>query len=72
MWGPQSRRIASIRRYTFRAIPPGEYFVAAVDDVEQDEWFDPAFLQALVEASIKVTIAEGEQKTQDLRLASSR
>lgn len=77
LWGPHSRRISAIRpsadgRYVFRNIPPGEYFLAAVDDVEQGEWFDPAYLNALVDAAMKVSIAEGEQKTQDLRLATVR
>ena len=77
LWARFSRRIQSVRpsadgRYTFRYLPPGDYLVAAVDDVEPGEWFDPVFLQTLVDSSIKVSIGESEQKTQDLRLAASR
>jgi protocatechuate 3,4-dioxygenase beta subunit len=76
-WRPQSRLIASSRpfadgRYEFRGIPPGEYFLAAVEDVEQGEWYDPAFLESLVTSSMRVAIGEGEQKTQHLRLAAIR
>ena len=72
-WTPQSRRIASARpgtdgSYTF-ALPSGDYRITAVVDVEQGEWFDPDFLKQLLPASIPVSIAEGETKTQDLKLA---
>jgi hypothetical protein len=74
-WTPQSRRIASTRpgtdgSYTF-GLPPGDYRITAVVDVEQGEWFDPDFLAQLMSASIPVSIAEGETKTQDLKLAGS-
>jgi hypothetical protein len=72
-WTPQSRRIASARpgtdgSYTF-GLPPGDYRITAVVDVEQGEWFDPDFLTQLLPASIPVSIGEGETKTQDLKLA---
>jgi protocatechuate 3,4-dioxygenase beta subunit len=76
-WTPQSRRIQAKRpandgRFTFTNLPPGNYQVAAVTDVEQGEWFDPSFLAALAPASIKLTIAEGEKKTQDIQVAAGR
>jgi protocatechuate 3,4-dioxygenase beta subunit len=72
-WISQSRRILSARpasdaSYTIRNIPPGDYLVAAVDDVEPGEWFDPAFLQRLVSAAAKISIADGEKKVQDITL----
>lgn len=72
-WLPQARRIASARpgtdgKFTFRNLPPGEYLIAAVTDVEPGEWFDPEFLQQLRAASARVTLADGDRKTQDLRL----
>jgi hypothetical protein len=68
-----SRRIMNARTandgsFTFRNTPPGEYYLAAVDDVEPGEWYDPSFLQRLVTGAIKVTIAEGEKKVQDLKV----
>ena len=35
---------------------------------ELPEWQDPAFLDRLQSASVKLTIAEGEKKTLDLRI----
>jgi uncharacterized protein (DUF2141 family) len=72
LWMPQSRRIQGVRpaadgAYTFRNLPPGDYYVAAIDDVEPGEWFDPAFLQRLLPTAMKVAIADGEQKAQDIR-----
>ena len=51
-----------------KALPPGDYLMAAVTDVEPGEWFDPEFLQQLRAASARVTLNEGDKKTQDLRL----
>jgi hypothetical protein len=73
-WTPQSRRIQSARpdttgKFTVRNLPPGDYRVSAVTEVENGEWFDPAFLQQLIGASVAFSLAPGDQKTQDLRVA---
>jgi protocatechuate 3,4-dioxygenase beta subunit len=77
LWMPQARRIQAVRpsadgRYRIRNLPPGDYFLAAADDVETGEWYDPGFLQQLLGGAMKVTLGDGEQKTQDLRLATDR
>jgi hypothetical protein len=73
-WQPAARRIASSRpgtdgRFTFRELPPGEYRITAVTDVEPGEWFNPDFLQQLVSSSISVSLQAGERKVQDIRIA---
>jgi uncharacterized protein (DUF2141 family) len=73
MWRPQSRRIQTARtgtdgRWILRDLPPGDYFVAALTDVDPDEIGDPAFLDALVPSAVRVSLKDGEQKTQDLRI----
>jgi hypothetical protein len=73
-WVPQSRRILSTRpstdgSFSFRNFPAGTYRLTAVTDAEPGEWYDPAFLAQVVPASMVVTIGEGENKTQDIRLA---
>ncbi len=73
-WYRGSRAIAQTRpatdgRYSIAALPPGSYLLAAVTDVERDQWYDPAFLRELVPAAVKVTLVAGEKKTQDLRIA---
>jgi hypothetical protein len=69
-WRPLSRRILTSRvagdgTFSFGDIPPGDYSLAAVDDVEPGEWFDPSFLQRIEPTAIRMTISEGEKKTQD-------
>jgi uncharacterized protein (DUF2141 family) len=76
-WLPQARRIASTRpgtdgRFVFRGLPPGDYRLTAVTDVEPGEWYDPAFLTQLNAVSIPVAVAEGEKKVQDIRLAGGQ
>jgi uncharacterized protein (DUF2141 family) len=72
LWLPQSRRIQAVRTaadgaFTIAGVPAGDYVVAAIDDVEPGEWFDPAFLQRLVPTGTKLAIGEGERKTLELR-----
>lgn len=76
-WVPQSRRIMSSRpgtdgKFAFRNMPAGQYRLTAVTDAEPGEWYDPGFLSQLVGASITLTIAEREKKTQDIRLAGGQ
>jgi protocatechuate 3,4-dioxygenase beta subunit len=72
-WYGQSRRILSSRpasdgAYTMRNVIPGEYFLAAVEDVESGEWFDPEFLQRILPTTTRITIGDGEKKLQDLKV----
>jgi hypothetical protein len=75
-WYRHSRRILTARpatdgRYDFSVPvgpPAGEYFLAVVADLEPDQQYEPAFLAALTDSSpIRITIAPGEKKTQDLK-----
>ena len=73
-WVPQARRIRSSRpgtdgKFNFSGLPPGQYNLTAVTDVEPGEWFNPEFLTQLMSASVAVTLGEAERKVQDLRVA---
>jgi hypothetical protein len=73
-WLPQARRIASSRpgtdgRFSFGSLPAGSYRLTAVTDVEPGEWYDPTFLTQLVPASIPISLADGEKKIQDIKVA---
>lgn len=72
-WMPQSRRVQVARpshdgSYSIRNLPAGDYLVVALIDVEPGEWMDPAFLQRVAPAGMKLTLADGEKKVQDLQL----
>jgi protocatechuate 3,4-dioxygenase beta subunit len=73
-WLPQSRSIQAVRTgrdgtYRLRGLPPGNYRIIATDDVEQGEWFDPAFLERVQPSSEKISLTEGEKQTRDLKPA---
>ena len=72
LWQPQSRYIKAARpdqnaRYEIEGLPSGSYLLAAVDAVQQGEWFDPRFLQRLRSGGIRMSLNDGESK--DLNLA---
>jgi hypothetical protein len=64
----QTARPASDGKYKVTGLPAGEYFVSAVTAVDRTEVYDSEFLSQLVGASFKITIKDGEKKTQDLKL----
>ena len=73
-WTTPTRRVRSTRpgtdgKFTVTGLPPGEYRMAAVVDVSPTEITDPLFLEQLVAGSVKITLAEGEKKTQDLKIS---
>jgi hypothetical protein len=75
LWTSKSRRIAMARpgttgEYSVRNLPPGDYFVAAVTDATENQWFDPAFLDTLIATATRITLAEGEKKTHNLRIGN--
>ena len=50
-----------------RALPEGEYYVAAVDDLPADGWYEPATLDALTRDAVRVRIREGDSVDVSLR-----
>jgi protocatechuate 3,4-dioxygenase beta subunit len=59
-------------RFLFGSVPPGDYYLAAVATADRNDLADASFLEAVVPAAIKVTIADGEKKVQDLRIAGGK
>lgn len=49
------------------ALPPGEYYVVAVDDIYADDVRDPAVLDELKSRAVRVTLGEGSVMQVDLR-----
>jgi hypothetical protein len=71
--GPNSRRVKAVRpdssgRFVIDNLPPGDYLMCALTDIDDGQWNEPGFLDAAVAASVKITLADGEKKVQDLRL----
>jgi len=73
LWTPHSRRIQSVRPavdggFAFVNLPPGEYRLVAVDDIEPGQWDDPSILQQLMPSSMTLSIADGQAKVQDVKV----
>jgi hypothetical protein len=73
LWRPQARQIATARpdqtgQYRIRTLPAGEYYVVTVDPAEEGEWFEPAYLEEHRAGAFRVTLAEGDTKTQDFKV----
>ena len=73
LWLPETRRIratppASDGSFAVTGLPPGEYGLAAAEDVDTGDLADPAFLTRLLGSAYRFTLAEGETKKQDLRV----
>lgn len=74
-WRPLSRQIATARpdqtgKFQIRGLPPGIYYLVTVDPAEQGEWFEPAFLEEHRIAAARVTLGDGDIKTQDFRIGT--
>jgi hypothetical protein len=65
----QQARVLSDGRFTITGLPAGEYYIAALTDLNASEMYEPSFLDSIVPAAIKVTLGDGEKKVQDLKLA---
>ena len=64
----KQRRSEANGSYTIEGLPPGEYWVAAVDRLDPGNWLTPDNLDALVPSAARVTVLEGQVLSTDLRL----
>jgi hypothetical protein len=59
--------------YTFDHLPPGDYYVVAIESVDGDGWRDPKVLQSLANRAERLTVAAGQAaQTLDLTMRSVR
>jgi hypothetical protein len=72
LWGTTGRRlkapVSTDPDGTFRIsdLAPGEYFLAAVTDMDASDLKDTSFLAELAAQAIRLTLAEGEKKIQNV------
>ena len=69
------RRIRTLRAsetggYLVRGVPPGEYFLVAIPDVEIGDFPDPAMLDILSKVATRISVAPAQQVTQNLVVRS--
>jgi hypothetical protein len=54
--------------FEMEGLPPGEYFVAAIDALPRGDWQSPDALDVLVQRAERVTLSERQQQTMTLSL----
>jgi Carboxypeptidase regulatory-like domain len=64
----QTTRPATDGRFSFRNLPPGDYRLAPVLDLEPGSSLDPAFLEQLDSSATRISLSDGEKKDQTLRV----
>jgi hypothetical protein len=72
-WREGSRTIRATRLdqrglFTFKGLPAGDYFLVALDSVQEGQWYDPEFLEGLKSRARRVAIADAASKHVDLVL----
>jgi hypothetical protein len=70
-WREGSRTIRSARpdqkgEFSIKGLPAGKYLIAAVDYVQDGQWYDPEFLADLRPRAERLSLAEAESKRIDL------
>ena len=65
-------RVSKSGTYTFNGLPDGDYFLIAIPEEVASEWQDPRFLDAMSREATRVTMVEGDKRTQDLERRNVR
>jgi hypothetical protein len=55
-------------RFTIRTLLPGDFFVVAVERLQNGEWMDPEFLELVRPMATAVRLGEGDAQSLSLRL----
>jgi uncharacterized protein (DUF2141 family) len=74
MTAQRSRTAVATKKGAFamNGLPAGNYLVAALDDADMGDPRDPTFVVAIAGAATKITLAEGDKKSQDLQTMRPR
>jgi hypothetical protein len=72
-WRDGSRVIRATRLdqrglFMFKGLPAGDYFLVALDSVQEGQWYDPEFLEGLKTRARRVALDDAESKQVDLVL----
>jgi len=73
LWRPLSRRIAWTKldtrgHFVFRGLPPGDYLITVVGELDPEGFPGADLLEGLVPSSVKVTLADGRRATRDVSI----
>jgi hypothetical protein len=73
LWGSYTRRVKAVRpgsdgSFAISGLPAGDYLLAAITDADPEDWQNPAFLEQLVAASVRIRLIGGQPLVQGLRI----
>jgi hypothetical protein len=56
--GPGSANLSNLQQQRIVGLPPGEYYIIAIDDLDFDDSQDPAVLEKLANNALRVTVTD--------------
>jgi hypothetical protein len=59
-------------RYNVNGLPAGDYYGIALDYVDANDWNDPQFLEGIRGKAMRVSLADGETKSADLKVSTAQ
>jgi carboxypeptidase family protein len=59
-------------RFRIQTLRPGEYYLAAVEHLQNGEWMDPEFLESVRSHAVRISLSDGDIRTLDLTLSPGR
>jgi protocatechuate 3,4-dioxygenase beta subunit len=65
----QETRASTSGVFTFTGLPPGDYFLVAIDDAVADGWQDPAVVTRLRPLATRVSLKDAQSVTLELRFS---
>jgi hypothetical protein len=65
---PSVTRTGPAGRFYLPALISGDYLIAAAEDIEEDQWFDPRYLERLAAVAQRITIASGDKKVVSIQV----
>ncbi len=76
-WVATGRRGRIVRpgpdgQYKVTGLPAGEYHLGVIADVDQPDLGDAAFLEPIVAGALRLKLADGEKRVQDLKIVGRR
>jgi protocatechuate 3,4-dioxygenase beta subunit len=76
LWAQDSRRIqqaalGSDGHFRFTGLPKGEYYLGAVNRADLVDLSDNTLLEEIARLALRVTLADGEQRVQNVRLGGT-
>ena len=64
----QPVRVGTDGTFRFANLIPGEYYLAALSDFDQADLASRSLLDQVAAIALRISVAEGERKVQDLRI----